>query len=176
MPELPVISKEEYRFTLCFLFHGDNVLMLERKKEPNFGMWNGVGGHIEVGESPEKSCIREIEEETGIVVPSLRFGGVLTWDSWTFERGGMYFFSAEVNDDWFQQSDEGYLAWQSYDWVMTSPSVVDNISAFIPDTKNQRPPRWFHCFFDGDTLLDTQCHPLPDWVTTDWLKNGKFGL
>ena len=176
MADLPEILKEEYGFTLCFLYYRDQVLMIERKKEPNLGMWNGVGGHIEIGESPLDSCIREIEEETGIVMPSLRFGGVLTWDDWSFERGGMYFFSAEVDDDWFQQSDEGNLSWQSYDWVMTSPKVVENIPEFIPDTHDKLEPRWYHCLFNGDELLETQRHPLPAWVTPDWLKNGKFRL
>ena len=150
--------------------------MIERKKEPNLGLWNGVGGHIEVGESPVSSCIREIEEETGIVVPSLRFGGVLTWDDWSFERGGMYFFSATVDSTWFHQSEEGKLAWKSYDWVVSSPKVVDNIKEFIPDTFERAEPRWFHCLFNGDQLLETQRYPLPNWVSQDWLQNGKFGL
>ena len=150
--------------------------MIKRQKEPNLGFWNGVGGHIEVGESPEVSCRREITEETGIVVPELRFGGVLTWESWTFEVGGMYFFSAEVDDDWFQSSEEGGLAWKPYDWVMTSPLVVENIPAFIPDVKFHSVPKWYHCLFDGDKLLEIHTQPLPSWVTDDWLRNGKFRL
>lgn len=176
MRDPALISKQEYRFTLCFIFHQNNVLMIERKKEPNLGMWNGVGGHIEAGESPMASCIREIKEETGIIVPSLRFGGILTWDDWSFERGGMYFFSVEVDDPWFRPSDEGNLAWKPYDWVVTSPTVVDNIKEFMPDTVQRTDPRWFHCLFNGDQLLETQRHSLPEWVTTDWLKNGEFGI
>lgn len=170
------IPKEEYSFTLCFLFHNDHVLMIERNKQPNLGLWNGVGGHIEIGESPVQSCIREIKEETGIVVPSLRFGGVLTWDDWSFERGGMYFFSANVESDWFQQSDEGSLAWKPYDWVMTSPKVVGNIKEFIPDAYEQTQPHHFHCLFTGDELLETRRHSLPAWVTKEWLHYGKYRL
>ncbi len=172
----PDITKEEYGFTLCFLFHQDQVLMIERSKEPNLGMWNGLGGHIEVGESPVDSCIREIEEEAGIVVPTLRFGGVLTWEDWTFGNGGLYFFSAEVAEASFRHSDEGYLAWKPYEWVMTSPKVVDNIPEFLPDLWSNREPRRYHCLFNGNLLLSTRLHPLPGWITTEWLKNGKFGL
>jgi 8-oxo-dGTP diphosphatase len=176
MSNLPAITPEQYRFTLCFLYHQENVLMIERNKEPNLGLWNGVGGHIEVGESPEISCLREIEEETGIVVPSLRFGGVLTWESWSFESGGMYIFSADVSDSWFRPSDEGFLAWKPYDWVMTSPSVVENISEFMPDTREKRDPRWYHCLFDQEELLETRRYPLPEWVTNDWIRTGRFGI
>lgn len=176
MPNPPKLTQAQYRFTLCFLYHNDKVLMIERNKEPNLGLWNGVGGHIELGESPEASCIREIQEETGIVVPALRFGGVLTWDSWSFEAGGMYFFSAEVDDTWFQHSDEGNLAWKPYEWVITSPKVVENISEFIPDTRENRSPRWYHCLFDQEILIETYRYPLPAWITNNWIKTGQFRI
>ena len=150
--------------------------MIERNKEPNLGMWNGRGGHIEVGESPLKSCIREIEEEAGSPVPSLRFGGVLTWEDWSFDRGGLYFFSAQVRDEWFQQSEEGRLAWQPIDWVMTSPQVVENIPEFLPDVLNRRVPRRFHCRFDGEQLLETNTEALPAWITDEWIQHGKYAL
>lgn len=41
-------------FTLCFLLHGEDVLMLHRRFPPNQGLWNGVGGHIEPGETPRR--------------------------------------------------------------------------------------------------------------------------
>jgi 8-oxo-dGTP diphosphatase len=176
MTEPPLIQKDEYHFTLCFLFHQDNILMIERKKEPNLGMWNGVGGHIEIGESPLQSCIREIEEETGIVVPTLRFGGVLTWEEWTFERGGMYFFSAEVDSDLVRHSAEGDLAWKTYDWVMTSPAGVGNIPEFLPDLKTKHAPRRYHCLFNGVQLLETNRYPLPDWITPEWVQGGQYGV
>ena len=174
--DFPNLSPHEYSFTLCFLFHGENILMLERQKEPNLGYWNGVGGHIELGESPEQSCRREVEEETGIVVPAVRFGGVLTWESWTYERGGMYFFSSIVSDNWFRNSDEGSLAWKPFAWVMNSTKVVANIREFLPDTRDHVPPKRYHCWFDGEKLLRTASTKLPDWITPEWLQHGKFGV
>ena len=52
--------------TLCFLTRADQVLMLHRRKPPNQGLWNGVGGKIEAGETPLEGCLREVLEETGL--------------------------------------------------------------------------------------------------------------
>lgn len=50
-----------YKYTLCFCLCSDQVLMLYRKKAPNKNFWNGLGGKIEVGETPltkMKNCKR----------------------------------------------------------------------------------------------------------------------
>ena len=39
--------------------------MLHRRRPPNQGLWNGVGGRIEAGEPPLAACLREVQEETG---------------------------------------------------------------------------------------------------------------
>jgi 8-oxo-dGTP diphosphatase len=163
-----------YQFTLCLLFHQERVLMIERKKEPNIGLWNGVGGHIEPGESPLGSCLREVEEETGICLSSLRFGGVLTWESWSHPPGGMYLFSQALSDSAFVNSDEGLLAWKPVKWVMTSNRVVANIPDFLTDMIEKNPPIRYHCVFNGDQLLETKHMSLPAWVTEEWLNQGKF--
>jgi 8-oxo-dGTP diphosphatase len=47
------------------------VLMLHRNKEPYKHMLNGVGGKIEEGETPYNGALRELEEETSIVLEDL---------------------------------------------------------------------------------------------------------
>lgn len=42
------------------------ILMCKRIKEPYLGLYNLVGGHIEVGECSEDAAYRELFEETGI--------------------------------------------------------------------------------------------------------------
>ena len=49
--------------TLCFVIKDDEILMINRNKPPFMGLWNAVGGHIEDGETPSQSAIREIKEE-----------------------------------------------------------------------------------------------------------------
>lgn len=44
----------------------DQVLLVKRGTEPGKGLWSLPGGAVEVGESLEEACAREILEETGI--------------------------------------------------------------------------------------------------------------
>lgn len=48
------------------------------------GHWSLPAGAIEPGESPEDSARREVEEETGLQVSSLRLAGVLGGEAYRF--------------------------------------------------------------------------------------------
>ncbi len=53
-------------FTVAvFVVHDDHVLLHMHAK---LGMWLPPGGHIEPNELPDEAAIREVEEESGIVV------------------------------------------------------------------------------------------------------------
>src|SRR6185295_13221187 len=57
--------------TLLYCFNeADEVLLLERAKEPNRGLWSPPGGklHTDSGESPHACACREAEEEIGAVI------------------------------------------------------------------------------------------------------------
>ena len=54
--------------TLCYIEKDDSYLMMHRtvkKNDVNKDKWIGVGGHAELGESPEECLLREVQEETG---------------------------------------------------------------------------------------------------------------
>ena len=52
------------------------VLLVRRRYEPRAGAWCIPAGFMEAGETPEQSAIREVHEETGLIVQLTRLFGV----------------------------------------------------------------------------------------------------
>ncbi len=100
--------------TLCYIEREDSYLMLHRvkkKNDLNENKWVGIGGHAEEGESPEDCLLREAMEETGLLLTSYRFRGLVTFvsDKWGTEYTCLYTadgFEGELTD-----CDEGCLEW-----------------------------------------------------------------
>lgn len=64
--------------TAAFLKHGNDYLLMKRAPNRIIApeVWSGVGGKLERDElnDPQVACLREIEEETGIIAAAgLRF-------------------------------------------------------------------------------------------------------
>jgi len=53
------------------LVHEGRVLLIRRGKEPLRGRWVVPGGTVELGETLEEALVREMEEETGLLVEPL---------------------------------------------------------------------------------------------------------
>lgn len=52
---------------LAVVLKGDSVLLAQRQKAPDAGLWGYPGGHVEWGETIGDAAVRELREETGIV-------------------------------------------------------------------------------------------------------------
>ncbi len=52
---------------LALVCQGNRVLLVERGKPPNRGLWGFPGGKLEAGERLIAAAARELSEETGIV-------------------------------------------------------------------------------------------------------------
>ena len=103
--------------TLCHIINGNKVLLKMAARGVSKGKWNGLGGKIDNGESPKQSAIREVREESGLVVKDMRERGTLY-----FYKGSrdilfvkMHLFSATKFDGKLTESDEGKLKWFNLD-------------------------------------------------------------
>ncbi len=101
--------------TLCYIKDSGKTLMLYRNKKHNDvheGKWNGLGGKLDPGESPEECAIRETYEESGLHIsnPSLR--GILTFPEFSAgEDWYVFVFVAKEFEGALIESSEGRLDW-----------------------------------------------------------------
>ncbi len=140
------------------------MLLLLRKKEPNKDLWNGVGGHLENGETPYQSMLREIKEETGVKPESIQFGGILTWQGFTIPNGGLYIFTVEVQDKHVVENEEGCLVWHPRQFVFTSNQVVSNIHYFLPPVFAGAGPFQYHFQYEHNSMTFRDVRILPGWI------------
>jgi len=83
-----------------------------RDQDPHGGKWNGLGGKLRPGETPEECAVREVREESGLTIsnPSLR--GILTFPAFQNEEDWyVYVFVASHPQGELVESEEGRLAW-----------------------------------------------------------------
>ncbi len=64
--------------TLVYVLRGGEVLLHQRVKEPNRGLWVAPGGKLEPGESPAECAVRELREETGLETAAPLLRGIMT--------------------------------------------------------------------------------------------------
>ncbi|MFQ1701528.1 NUDIX hydrolase [Loktanella agnita] len=51
---------------IAVVIHQGRVLLVQRKNEPDAGLWGFPGGHVNWGESALDAAARELAEETGV--------------------------------------------------------------------------------------------------------------
>lgn len=134
--------------SLCYVKKDGKTLMLHRNRRPgdmHKGKWNGLGGKMHEGETPEECVIREVEEEAGIRIRDPKLCGILTFPE--FNKGvnwyAFVFTAREFSGEPFTECDEGELSW-------------------IPDGEITRLPLW-----EGDKYF-------LEWIEQGRFFSGKF--
>jgi len=153
--------------TLCFITHGDDVLLL--RGAPDKRIWpnryNGVGGHVERDEDVLTAAVREMQEETGLDVHDVRLRGVVNIDAGDPQAGVLLFiFTAEATGREFSLSPEGTLEWVPKEQVLAL-DVVEDLPLILPRVLSMgadEPPFFAHYAYDeNDELIITfACHSM----------------
>ncbi len=115
-------DKLPYRIAvLCYLYDDEGrTLLLHRCKKPNLGMYSPIGGKLEVeqGESPHDCAIREIREETGVLLSDdeIHLTGIVSEKAYQGEHHWLMFLFEVMRPIAHEEIakmdfDEGTLEW-----------------------------------------------------------------
>ena len=83
------------------------------------GKWNGLGGKLEQGESPEECVVREVYEESGLTIKNPTLRGIMTFpkfddiDDWL-----VFLYTSNEFKGNLIESDEGDLNWIGNDEIL----------------------------------------------------------
>lgn len=105
------MDKPVIQTNLCLIRKEGQILLALKKRGFGVGRWNGYGGKVEAGETPEAAVVREVREESGLVVTDCRKVGSLrfhntdriidmdVFEVWKFE--GEPVETEEMSPKWF---------------------------------------------------------------------------
>lgn len=152
--------------TLCYIEADDAYLMLHRvkkKNDVNEGKWIGVGGKFEAGESPDDCLLREVREETGLVLTRWQHRGIITFIYNDHEAEYMHLFTADGFEGTLTTDcREGDLRWvKKADLSALTLWRGDRI--FLRLLAEDHPYFSLKLVYQGDDLLEAQLDgkPLP---------------
>ncbi len=120
--------------TLCYLKHNGKTLMIHRNKKANDiheGKWNGLGGKLEAGETPEECVVREVREESGLSIRNPRLHGLLMFPKFKGNDWYVFVFTATEFDGELIESPEGRLEWIP-DEKLTELNLWESDHIFFP--------------------------------------------
>ncbi len=137
---------------LCFITHGDDVLLL--RGAPDKRLWanryNGIGGHLEPGEDIYSAARREIQEEAGVPVTGLRLRGVISAAPEGNDPDVLIFvFTAQALSRDVRASAEGQPVWAPRDQIGALDGVVEDVPVILEWVSEMQPddPVWAACSF-----------------------------
>lgn len=143
--------------TLCYVKKDGKTLMIHRTKkenDPHEGKWNGLGGKLEPGETPEECAIRELKEECGLTAKNPSLKGILTFPAFNKQPEDWYVFVYTIKEfeGKLTKSDEGDLEWID-DNKLNTLNLWEGDKIFLPHINTGK---FFSGKFtyDGDKLIN----------------------
>lgn len=100
----------------AIIHHNGKVLLGKRKGTHGNSTWGMPGGHLEMGESLEECIEREVMEETGLIVTSIKFAAV-TNDIFSPEKQYItIFMTCEYKSGKIKDEPGKMENWQWFEW------------------------------------------------------------
>lgn len=137
----------------CYIEKDNKWLMLYRNKKKNDineNKWIGVGGHIEIGETPEEALVREIKEETNLDLISYKLLGIIYF-KFKDVKEKMYVYESKEFKGNLSECNEGTLKYINKNEVLLL-NLWDGDRIFIKDIFNDKYFEYLMEYNDDYTL------------------------
>jgi 8-oxo-dGTP diphosphatase len=151
--------------TLVFVFRGDEILLINKKRGLGAGKVNGPGGKVDPGETPEQSAVREVREELRIEVSDLEYCGEHRFQFTDGYSIHVWVYRTQTFEGEPEETEEAAPLWVPIDRIPFEKMWQDDrywLPKLIRGEKFQT--RWI---FDGDSMLDYDIEPdgeLASWA------------
>ncbi len=101
---------------IVHIIEGDRILLHYKKRGHGAGKWNGLGGKIENGETPEECAMREAKEEMGTEIKDLKKMGEIVFYDVQEEDWMVHVYSAKIIGE-PKESEESRPKWFSLESI-----------------------------------------------------------
>lgn len=120
-------TKKVRKASKCYIFKDDEILVT-KYKEGNLkeGYYDIPGGKIEEGETAEQTAIREVNEETGIIVKNLMYTGNIVVEY----PNRIFNFEVFVSNEFEgtpKDFKENSSLWINIDRILKEEKILSNI-------------------------------------------------
>jgi 8-oxo-dGTP diphosphatase len=145
--------------TLCYIEKDEQYLMLHRTKkvhDPNKDKWLGVGGKLEKGETPEDCVLREVREETGLILKTYQYRGKIYFYSDIYDDELMYLYTATSFEGNLIDCNEGELAWIHKEEVLNL-NLWEGDQVFLKKLLQEEEKTFeLKLYYKGDQLINVE--------------------
>ena len=127
---------EQVIFTnMVMVTDGPGNVLVQQRRDPS---WPGIafpGGHVEPGETFAQSAVREVHEETGIIITGLRLCGLKHWEE-DGVRNVVLLYRAEKHEGMARSSEEGEVWWmplRDFPQAALASGMKETLRVFLDD-------------------------------------------
>lgn len=152
--------------TVSYPINSGQILLGLKKINYGKDLYNGFGGHMEPGETIEKTAVRELEEESGLAAVTIEKCGLALINQDHKSAIELHFFLVTSYTGKPQETDEMSPYWFGFNQIPYQqmwPTDKYILPFFI---KQQKCLSYFHLSSDGKRILINKVLPVDELPTS----------
>ena len=104
-------SEKTVLTNMCMIYDDDGNVLVQDRRDSDWGGITFPGGHVEKGESFTDAVIREVYEETGLTIEKPQICGIKQWPEDDGSRYIVLFYKTSHFAGELKSSEEGEVYW-----------------------------------------------------------------